>query len=53
MNLKLQSASQKKEATNLTNAEAYPTIADLINDQNITCKKSTSVHRRRDLDSFG
>ena len=31
----------------------YPTLDDLIPEQNISSKKTKSVHRRRDLDSLG
>ena len=35
------------------NANDYPTIADLIIEQNVSCDRKTSVHYRRDLDSLG
>ena len=31
----------------------YPTLDDLIKEQNIANKKAKTVHRRRDLDSLG
>ena len=31
----------------------YPTIDDLMKEQNIVSKKVITVHRRRDLDSLG
>ena len=31
----------------------YPTLDDLMIEQNITSKKAKTVHRRRDLDSLG
>ena len=31
----------------------YPTLNDLMTEQNIASKKVKTVHRRRDLDSLG
>ena len=31
----------------------YPTLDDLMAQQNISSEKAKSVHRRRDLDSLG
>ncbi len=31
----------------------YPTLDDLMREQNILSKKANSVHHRRDLDSLG
>tara|TARA_B100000575_G_C22921317_1_gene534460 strand:+ start:170 stop:337 length:168 start_codon:yes stop_codon:yes gene_type:complete len=31
----------------------YPTLDDLMTEQNITSKKVKTVHRRRDLDALG
>ena len=31
----------------------YPTLDDLMSEQNIESKKVKTVHRRRDLDSLG
>ena len=31
----------------------YPTLDDLMKEQNIVNKKINTVHRRRDLDSLG
>ena len=31
----------------------YPTLDDLMTEQNIASKKTKTVHRRRDLDSLG
>ena len=54
MNLKLSTfAIQDKNARDLDNAKDYPTIADLIRDQNVSSDKSNTVHHRRDLDSLG
>ena len=54
MNLKRSPfAIQDKNARDLDNAKDYPTIADLIRDQNVSSDKSNTVHHRRDLDSLG
>ena len=54
MNLKRSPfAIQDKNARDLDNAKEYPTIADLIRDQNVSIDKSNTVHHRRDLDSLG
>ncbi len=37
----------------LDNAKDYPTIADLISEQNDSKDFTNSVHYRRDLDSLG
>jgi len=34
-------------------SKKYPTLDDLMNEQNIASRKPKSVHRRRDLDSLG
>ena len=31
----------------------YPSLDDVVTEQNIAGKKAKSVHRRRDLDSLG
>ena len=54
MNLKKSPLSiQDKTARDLDNAIDYPTLADLIRDQNISTDESNTVHHRRDLDSLG
>ena len=54
MNLKKSPLSiQDKTARDLDNAIDYPTLADLIRDQNISNDESNTVHHRRDLDSLG
>ena len=54
MNLKKSPLSiQDKTARDLNNAIDYPTLADLIRDQNISTDESNTVHHRRDLDSLG
>ena len=54
MNLKKSPFSiQDKIARDLDNATDYPTLADLIREQNIPTDQPNTVHRRRDLDSLG
>ena len=40
-----------KDLDNLS--REYPTLDDLMSEQNIESKKIKTVHRRRDLDSLG
>ena len=45
---------QDKNVRDLDNvSRRYPTIDDLMKDQNITTNKANAVHRRRDLDALG
>ena len=54
MNLKRSPfAIQDKNARDLDNAKDYPTIADLMREQNVLNNKENTVHHRRDLDSLG
>ena len=54
MNLKRSPfAIQDKNARDLDNAKDYPTIADLMREQNVPHDYSNTVHHRRDLDSLG
>ena len=54
MNLKNPPFSiQDKTAKNLDNATDFPTLADLMREQNISTDESNTVHHRRDLDSLG
>ena len=54
MNLKRSPfAIQDKNSRDLDNAKDYPTIADLIREQNVPNNKENTVHHRRDLDSLG
>ena len=46
-------AIQDKNSKNFDNAEDYPTLADLIKEQNISSDDANTVHHRRDLDSLG
>ena len=43
--------SNTKDFDNST--RKYPTLDDLLAEQNIIGEKSKTVHRRRDLDSLG
>ena len=54
MNLKKSPfAIQDKNARDLDNTKDYPTIADLMREQNISTDEANTVHHRRDLDSLG
>ena len=54
MNFKRMSPSiQKKNAKDLDNSKDYPTIADLMREQNVSHNDANTVHYRRDLDSLG
>ena len=54
MNLKRSSfAIQDKNARDLDNTKDYPTIADLMREQNSPHDEGNTVHHRRDLDSLG
>ena len=44
---------QNKDQRNLDNAKDYPTIADLLREQNVSDDRANTVHHRRDLDSLG
>ena len=44
---------QDKTAKDLDNTTDYPTLADLIREQNISTDEAITVHHRRDLDSLG
>ena len=45
---------QDKNISDLDNgSKKYPTIDDLMKEQNFVSKKTNTVHRRRDLDSLG
>ena len=37
----------------LNNSKDYPTIADLMRQQEVSNDKNRTVHHRRDLDSLG
>jgi len=43
---------QDKNVRDLDNAKDYPTIADLMREQNISKNQRDTVHQRRDLDSL-
>ena len=46
-------ATQGKNSKDLDNAINYPTIADLIREQQVQKNNRNTVHHRRDLDSLG
>ena len=54
MNLKRSPfAIQNKNTRDLEYAKDYPTISDLMRKQKVSNDDSSTVHRRRDLDSLG
>ena len=54
MNLKRSPfAIQDENQKDLDNANDYPTLADLMREQNVSSDQANSVHYRRDLDSLG
>ena len=44
---------QDKIKRDIDNEIDYPTIEDLMREQKVSNAKVNTVHRRRDLDSFG
>ena len=46
-------AIQDKNARDFDNTKEYPTIADLMREQNVPQDDGNTVHYRRDLDSLG
>ena len=54
MNLKKSPFSiQDKNAKDFDNPTDYPTLADLMREQNVSSDVANTVHYRRDLDSLG
>ena len=54
MNLKKSPFSiQDKNSLDLDNTKDYPTLADLMREQNSPTDEVNTVHYRRDLDSLG
>ena len=54
MNLKRSTlATQDKNSKDLDNNLDFPTIADLMREQNVSQDEVNTVHHRRDLDSLG
>ena len=54
MNLKRSPfAIQDKNARDLDNDKDYPTISDLMREQQVPQDEGNTVHHRRDLDSLG
>ena len=50
---KLLFQTKDKIQIDLDNVKEYPTHADLMREQNLSCNDTNTVHRRRDLDSLG
>ena len=44
---------QDKNSRDIDNLTDYPTLADLMKEQNVSSDKVNTVHHRRDLDSLG
>ena len=44
---------QNKSARDFDNAADYPTLDDLMREQNFSTDEANTVHHRRDLDSLG
>ena len=54
MNLKKSQFSiQDKNQRDIDNLVDYPTLDDLMREQNVSSKHPNTVHHRRDLDSLG
>jgi len=54
MNLKRSPfAIQDKNQTDLSHIRDFPTLDDLMREQNVSKGDDNMVHRRRDLDSLG
>jgi len=54
MNLKKSPfAIQDKNTSDLDPTKEYPTITDLMREQNASSNEASTVHHRRDLDSLG
>ena len=50
---KSQFAIQQKNEKDIDNVKDFPTLADLIREQNVSVNDNNTVHHRRDLDSLG
>ena len=46
-------AIEDKNLRDHGNSNDYPTLADLMREQNVSSDKANTVHRRRDLDALG
>ena len=44
---------QDNAPRDLDNAKDFPTLSDLMREQNISTDEANTVHHRRDLDSLG
>ena len=54
MNLKKSPfAIQDKNQRDIDTSKDYPTLSDLMKEQNVLSDEATTVHHRRDLDSLG
>ena len=54
MNLKRSQFSiQDKNQRDIDNLTDYPTLDDLMREQNVSSNDANTVHYRRDLDSLG
>jgi len=45
--------TRNEDSIDLDNVKDYPTLADLMREQNISTDNEKTVHFRRDLDSLG
>ena len=48
-----QSLRKEEYSRDLIETLDYPTISDIMLEQNLSINKDITVHRRRDLDSLG
>ena len=54
MNLKKSPfAIQEKNQRDIDNTKDFPTLSDLMREQNVLSHQAKTVHHRRDLDSLG
>ena len=45
--------NQDLKTNDIDNLKDYPTLADLMREQNVSSSETITVHHRRDLDSLG
>ena len=50
---RLSLAIHDKYQRNIDDSKDYPTLADLMKEQNVPANTTNTVHSRRDLDSLG
>ena len=48
-----QSSTQEKKLSALDKINDYPTLDDIMGEQDVPINTRNTVHRRRDLDSLG